>query len=349
MSELPTPESESPVASDSEAQSTDASPVENENDFTPVPAQPIRMIAAVLFAGAGLAIYGYVLTHFWSSPWLGIHLRTPHAAYGLILTSLILGLIGLRVGLGIWSPHAKLGVATLVFLVCATMAMGGARFFLYASRGTRNPRFELKLKVGDRFPAFSLTDQNGTIHTNAELRSGNANLVVVYRGDFCPFARCELGELNSQRSVFQQAGLGVIAISGDPIDRSRLLSKFLSTAIPLLSDSSQHLIGPMGLIQHHREPEPDNAIPAFFLIDREGVVRWEFTSPYYREQPAPETIMRAAHQLGLTGQRRGSAAASNSRIARAGSLAPITAPITATPAASKMILRARSAVTPPIA
>jgi peroxiredoxin len=299
MSELQTPESESPVASDSQAESTDAISVENQNDFTPPSAQPTRMFAGVLLAGAGLAIYGYVLTHFWSSPWLGVHLRTPYAAYGLIVTSLILGLVGLRVGLGIWSPHAKLAVATLTFLACATMAMGGARFFLYASRGTRNPQFELKLKVGDRFPAFSLTDQNGTIHTNAELRAGNANLVVVYRGDFCPFARYELSELNGKHSVFQQAGLGVIAISGDPIDRSRLLSKFLSTAIPLLSDNSENLIGPMGLIQHHRDAEPDNAIPAFFLIDRDGVVRWEFTSPYYREQPAPETIMRAARQLGL--------------------------------------------------
>ena len=285
--------------SDPETGSDDGAAVEGEERFPP-PAQPIRTIASLFLAGLGLAIYGYVLTHFWSSPWLGIHSRTPSAAYALILTALLLGLSGLRVGLGLWSPHAKLGVVTLAFLGSAAIAFSGARFFLYTLHGTRNPPFELNLKIGERFPAFSLLDQNGATHTDAELRSGRANLVVVYRGDFCPFARYELGELNRSRADFEQAGLGMLALSADPIERSRMLSKFLGGAIPLLSDESENLIGPLGLVQQHHDSEPDNAIPALFLVDRAGIVRWEFTSPYYREQPAPEAIRQAARQLGLS-------------------------------------------------
>ena len=286
--------------SDPEAGSDDGAAVQGEDRFPPPPAQPISTIASLFSAGLGLGIYGYVLTHFWSSPWLGIHSRTPSAAYALILAALFFGLSGLRIGLGLWSPHAKLGVVTLAFLSSAAIAFSGARFFLYTLHGTRNPPFELNLRIGERFPAFSLLDQNGATHTDAELRSGRANLVVVYRGDFCPFARYELGELNRSRADFEQAGLGMIAISADPIDRSRRLSKFLGSAIPLLSDQSENLIGPLGLVQQHRDSEPDNAIPALFLVDRAGIVRWEFTSAYYREQPAPGAIRQAARQLGLS-------------------------------------------------
>jgi peroxiredoxin len=62
----------------------------------------------------------------------------------------------------------------------------------------------------------------------------------------------------------------------------------------LLSDNNESLIAPLGLAQHHRNGEPDNAIPAFVIVDRDGVVRWIFTSPYYRELPRPDTLLDAA-------------------------------------------------------
>jgi len=73
-----------------------------------------------------------------------------------------------------------------------------------------------------------------------------------------------------------------------------MLAGFLRTKIPLLSDNSESLIAALGLVQHHRNGEPDNAIPAFFVVDRNGVVRWIFTSPYYREMPRPDTLLSAA-------------------------------------------------------
>ncbi len=76
-----------------------------------------------------------------------------------------------------------------------------------------------------------------------------------------------------------------------------MLAGFLRTDIPLLSDEKETLLRPLRLIQHHRDCEPDNAIPAFFILDRDGVVRWIFTSPYYREMPSMESILSAAAPL----------------------------------------------------
>ncbi len=65
----------------------------------------------------------------------------------------------------------------------------------------------------------------------------------------------------------------------------------------MLSDTSESLVAQLGLVQHHRNGEPDNAIPAFFIVDRNGVVRWIFTSPYYRELPRPDALLDAAKSI----------------------------------------------------
>ena len=110
-----------------------------------------------------------------------------------------------------------------------------------------------------------------------------------------------------------------------------MLAGFLQTKIPLLSDSHEWVVGPLGLVQHHRNGEPDNSIPAFFIVDKQGVVRWIFTSPYYRELPRPDTLLDAAKSViaaeSSTLQRR-----QHRRSSEAGESAPNIAPIDATPA-----------------
>ncbi len=267
--------------------------------WRPPPAQPMRIVAALALTAIGFALYGYTMVNFWASSWLGIHARVPWPAYALIALGLAVSIAGLRAGLAIASPHAKLGVSIIAFLAAAALAIGGGRFYLYTMRGTRNPPFTLTVATGGRFPDFALSDQSGVMLTQNALASGQTHLVMVYRGDYCPFARYELEELTAMQDRFARAGIGIIAISADPAARSRMLADFTRTRIPLLCDPAGRLLGPLGLLQHHRDAQPANAIPAFFLIDRGGVVRWIFTSPYYREQPAPGAILAAARRLGL--------------------------------------------------
>jgi peroxiredoxin len=261
------------------------------------PFQPLRAFFALVFIASGFGLYEYVLLSFWSSPMMGIHDRIPYPAYFGIAAAMLLCLAGVRLALGVWSPHAKLALGLLAFFACAAVGIGGGRFVSYTLRGTRNPPFTLNLKVGDRFPGYALPDQNGALHQGPEPASPNGMLVVVYRGDFDPFARYELAELTVRQAELRGKGLSTVAISADPIDRSKMLAKFLRTEIPLLSDEKETLLGPLGLIQRRRSGEPDNAIPAFFLLDRDGVVRWIFTSPYSREMPAMEKILAAAGPL----------------------------------------------------
>ena len=193
-----------------------------------------------------------------------------------------------------WSPHAKLAIAGIALLASVTFGVGGGRFVSYTLRGTLNPPFKLKLEVNDRFPDFRLIDQNNQIHDGDIFSASPQTLVVIYRGDFDPFARFELGELSQMQEQFRKAGVQIVAVSADPPQRSTMLARFVRTQMPLFSDPEESLLGPLGLVQRYANGQPDSAIPAFFLVDRKHRVKWIFTSRYYREQPAPRTLLDAA-------------------------------------------------------
>lgn len=258
------------------------------------PFQPLRALAALALTGCGFALYEYVLMLFWSAPWMGIHDRIPWPAFAILALGLIVSIAGVRLGFGLNSPHAKLGLGLFSILASVAVGVGGGRFVSYTMRGTLNPPYTLSIAVGQRFPAFLLPDQLGATYHGPALEGADATLIYVYRGDFCPFARFELADLTAHADEFRRARVDVVAISADPIERSKMLAGFLKTSIPLLGDSTEAVLGPLGLVQHHVNGEPDNAIPAFFVVDRAGVVRWIFTSRYYRELPTISTLLDAA-------------------------------------------------------
>lgn len=259
------------------------------------PFQPIRAIGSVVLIACGFALYEFVLVSFWSVPWMGIHERIPWPAFAILACAIVLSIAGLRLALGLASPHSKLGFGVFAFLACIVVGAGGGRFVSYAMRVTVNPPFTLKLSVGQQFPGFKLSDQTDSVRMGPV--DAPATLIYVYRGDFDPFARFELAELTVHSDDFRHAGIDVYAISADQVERSKMLAGFLRTKIPLLSDNSESILAPLGLVQHHRNGEPDNAIPAFFIVDRDGVVRWIFTSPYYREMPWPDSLLDAAKSV----------------------------------------------------
>jgi peroxiredoxin len=190
-----------------------------------------------------------------------------------------------------------MGFGLFAFLACVVVGMGGGRFISYTMRGTLNPPYRLNLAVGQRFPAFALSDQHTAMHRGPAMTDADATLIYVYRGDFCPFARFELADLTRHAAEFRNARIDVVGISADPIERSKMLAGYLRTEVPLLSDTRETVLAPLGLVQRHVDGEPDNAIPAFFLVDRDGVVRWIFTSRYYRELPRVSTLLEAAKSV----------------------------------------------------
>jgi peroxiredoxin len=283
-------------AESSETRGSDAQ-LEIEESWVTPPFQPLRALGAALMTGCGFGLYEYVLISFWSAQWMGIHDRIPWPAFAMLAVAMIATVAGIRLALRLDSPHAKMGFGLFAFLACVVVGMGGGRFISYAMRGTLNPPYKLNIAVGQRFPAFALLDQNTAMHRGPATADADATLIYVYRGDFCPFARFELGDLTRHTGEFRRARIDVVGISADPVERSKMLAGYLRTEIPLLGDTKESVLAPLGLVQRHVDAQPDNAIPAFFVVDRDGVVRWIFTSRYYRELPTVGTLLDAAKSV----------------------------------------------------
>jgi len=75
-----------------------------------------------------------------------------------------------------------------------------------------------KLAAGAAFPDISLPRVGG-----GELSPATQvgwRMVVVYRGKHCPLCRKYLDTLNALHAGYREAGICVIAVSGDPIEKA---------------------------------------------------------------------------------------------------------------------------------
>ena len=216
------------------------------------------------------------------------------SAYLLIALSLILGLAALRTALGLWSPHAKLAIAGIALLACLTFGVGGGRFVSYTLRGTLNPPFKLKLHVNDRFPDFRLADQNDQSHDGDIFSASPRTLVVGLPRRLRPVCQVRVGRTLTNAGAVSQSRRTNRRAQRRPPATLHDAGALSPDSIAALSDPGESLLGPLGLVQHYANGQPDSAIPAFFLVDRNRRVKWIFTSPYYREQPATDHSERGA-------------------------------------------------------
>jgi hypothetical protein len=123
-------------------------------------------LASLLLVIASVAIY-------WLTLKAGVYRRIPYEHY-LLLSGSIGGGFYAWLQDPSWVTGAPPFIAALVagFLVW------------YVHVGTVFPRSELHIKVGDRFPDFSLPDSDGKTVTANDLGGKRSALYLFYRGDW---------------------------------------------------------------------------------------------------------------------------------------------------------------------
>lgn len=102
-------------------------------------------------------------------------------------------------------------------------------------------------------------------------------------------------------SYYQQIeehGVELYAVSVDPPEASEALRKRLECDFTFLSDSDGKVLDLLNI--RHREGRMDGgdiAYPAQVLVDKDGIVRWTFTSDSYRVRATPDEVFAAIEQL----------------------------------------------------
>jgi peroxiredoxin len=154
--------------------------------------------------------------------------------------------------------------------------------------------------TGSRFPAFSLPDQSGKLHSSRSLLGPKGAVILFYQSaDWCSYCKAQIKELEQHQEAFHKLGLGIAAVSHDS---PAVLKDFAGRAgihFPLLSDSNSKAIRALRILNEeaaHGSPQYGAAHPGWFVLDAKGVI----TAKYF-EDDASQSYTSAAilvHQFG---------------------------------------------------
>lgn len=143
------------------------------------------------------------------------------------------------------------------------------------------------LEVGTKAPAFSLPDQNGTMHSLEEYR-GKKVILYFYPKDNtpgCTKQACGFGELYPQ---FQEQGAVVLGVSKDSVASHKKFEEKYHLPFTLLSDPELSCIQAYDVWQEKKNygKVSMGVVRTTYLIDEEGVIVRAFGEVKVAENPA---------------------------------------------------------------
>ena len=177
------------------------------------------------------------------------------------------------------------------------------------------------LKVGDRFPDFTLASAEGHFVTSEGLLSRGPAVLSFYRGRWCPYCSAELEALNSVAMQIRNSGASLVAITAEAGGEA-IRTKFeRGFDFEILCDLDNGLALECGIV--FKLPEDvRNAlikagvdfpklygntswflpIPATYVVDQSGIVREAHVNPDFRFRLDPVAIIETLKKIGTPSQ-----------------------------------------------
>lgn len=129
----------------------------------------------------------------------------------------------------------------------------------------------LTLDPNTQFPQIDVTlTSGGSVILSAQ--DGKAKLVVVYRGQFCPFCLSTLQHVQSTNQI------NVVAVSADSVDVARNFAETSGLTFPIAAGLTEAQMRTLGLyISDPKGYQPQAHVfaePAYFLLDADNSIRY---------------------------------------------------------------------------
>jgi peroxiredoxin Q/BCP len=141
-------------------------------------------------------------------------------------------------------------------------------------------------RIGQPAPDFELPDQNGDLVSLKQFRGVCAVVLFFYPKDDTTGCTKEACAFRDRASAFTAAGARVFGISSDSVDSHRRFAAKYSLPHTLLSDAG-------GRVRRlYRVKRTFGIVPGrvTFVIDREGILRHEFSSQSQPERHVTEAL-----------------------------------------------------------
>lgn len=151
-------------------------------------------------------------------------------------------------------------------------------------------------QTGARVPDFTLTDQRGQSRTLQSLMGPKGLMLVFSRSaDWCPYCKTQLAELQGRSAQLAKEGIGLAAVTYDPVPVLADFSKRRGITFPLLSDPGSVTIRKYGIL-NTTVPESNQQsygipFPGTFMLNPQGVVTARFFEQAYQERSTVASIM----------------------------------------------------------
>lgn len=223
--------------------------------------------------------------------------------------------------------RASTGGFTLAFAAAATLAFGTVLAGC-AGQGQVPPERRAAPPVPERAedvepvtegvaaPAKVLRTVDGEPVDLAERYRNGPTMLLFYRGGWCPYCNEQLGHLAEADATLAEMGVQILAVSPDRPAKLRETQIDDGQSYRLLSDSDMALAQAFGVafrvadetVDQYRGFGVDLAeiageahhllpVPAVYLIDRDGVIRFAHWDADYRERLTAEALIEAAQQV----------------------------------------------------
>jgi len=173
------------------------------------------------------------------------------------------------------------------------------------------------ITVGRPVPAVTLTTVDGKAFDLRKSVAAQPTVLIFYRGGWCPYCNGHLKALGMIEPDLKALGYQILAISPDrPAELARSIEK-QSLEYTLLSDSDMLAARAFGLAfrvddttvalyktkykidleassgrTHHELP-----VPAAYIVDTTGTIRYAFTDTDYKVRVSPEDLLREAKSI----------------------------------------------------
>lgn len=176
------------------------------------------------------------------------------------------------------------------------------------------------LAVGDRFPDIMLPNAEGDLIAIADLLALGPVVVTFFRGIWCPYCRLMLDALVAALPELEAAGASLVGITPETGGLALRTKQNHGASFEVLSDVDcglglgcgvvfrtpdiyRRLLLKYGndLAERHGNQAWFLPLPAVFVLDRAGFVRWRFLSVDFTEQAEPADILAALRALPAAG------------------------------------------------
>ncbi|MEO6302025.1 MAG: redoxin domain-containing protein, partial [Bacteroidia bacterium] len=247
------------------------------------------------------------ITVFCSALLIGVSLDLPFTHFPLLTVSLLLAGFGSILRIVFFTTFSYTGYSwfePLMFVLAFVFYLFGNLLFPYGWQGWAFPSLiilfagvlgwgilkdkkQLKIhsggyrvQIGKQANEFELPDQDGNIVKLSDFKDKRHLLLIFVRGDWCPGCHMMLRTYEKNNDKFQSKDVLVMAIGPDPIGVNRGMVEKLGLDFKVLADEGQRTAMIYGV--QLKEYDNDFAekyeegipLPASFLIDKTGVVRY---------------------------------------------------------------------------